>query len=351
MELFEASTTQYRLSVPLTQYRVVKFGGTERPNPLARVHLKQMIEECEDLYPGIHIWFKRKVAPDLETGARSAILLYQGEEPVASAVIRNNDHAKLCSLRIKPGHQHSMLGHYLLDLVALGLRHKPGQKSFTETIHFTLPESMWVEYGSFFEKYGFTCKGEATAQYRLFDRELACSAKFSEVIRHALLDLPEVLPFIQSDSRESAPEILMSVMPTYLDRILSGKKTVEIRTEFSTRWKGVRVVFYASSPRQELAGEGTIEDITIDTPSSIWERYGDNIGCTRDEYFAYCGPHLKVSALKFRDIQSYRNPVTRIQLETLMSEDLRPPVSFSRVLNMKGWMTAMALSKVLRSSV
>jgi len=210
---------------------------------------------------------------------------------------------------------------------------------------------MWLEYGSFFEKYGFKCHGEAGAQYRLFDRELACSAKFSDVLRYALSDLPNVMPLIRQAGEDSAPEILMSVMPTYLDRILSGKKTVEIRTEFSTRWKGVRVVFYASSPRQELAGEGTIEDVTIDTPSSIWERYGDNIGCTRDEYLAYCGPHLKVSALKFRDIQQYRNPVSRLQLETLMSEDLRPPVSYSRVLKQRGWLTAVALSKVLRTSI
>jgi predicted transcriptional regulator len=304
-----------------------------------------MIEECEDLYPGIDGWFKRKVSPDIEKGKRSAILIYSGEDPVASAVIRKGDQAKLCSMRITPGNQHSWLGHYMMSLVALDLRHQ------ANSIHFTLPESMWEEYGEFFAKYGFICHGEAGHQYRLFDEELACSAPYQSVFQKVLSELHDVLVQMQLPKEKPLPELLMSIKPLFVDRILEGKKTVEIRTEFPVRWKGARVVFYASDPRQELAGEGVIEDVTIDTPTNIWERFGLSIGCTRDEYLGYCGPHLRVSALKFKDVIPYLNRVPRSQLEVLMDEDLRPPVSYARVLKNRGWLTAISLSKVLRTSI
>ncbi len=341
----------YKVSKPKSGLSVVKFGGPERPDPLARSHLKQMIEECEDLYPGIDAWFKKKVSPELDRGRRSAILIYSDSEPIASAVVRRGEDAKLCSMRITPGHQHKWLGHYLLALVALELRHKAGFKQFTESMHFTLPESMWEEYGQFFEKYGFKCHGEAGIKYRLFDKELACSAQFRDVLQRVIKELPDIHVQLQLPNDNSVPELLMSITPKYVERILLGKKTVEIRTEFPTRWKGARVVFYASSPRQELAGEGTIEDVTIDTPTNIWERYGVTIGCTREEYLGYCGHSSKVSALKFKDVFPYANPIPRSQLETLMDDELRPPVSYSRLLQSRGWFTAVSLSNVLRTSI
>lgn len=341
-----------RKIIPLSEspssIRIVKFGGLDRPDDLAHSHLQQLIEECEDLYPGIDAWFKRKVSPGLDTGERSAILIYNGLEPVGSAVIRNDSQAKLCSLRVKSSFQHSAMGHLLMDLIALELRHPKSGFGFAKSIHFTLPESMWVEYGDYFKKYGFHCLGPANNQYRLFDNELACSADFREVLKQALLDLPDTLSQIQFYGSRRLPDILMSIRPCFANKILSGSKKIEVRTEFSVRWKGAKVVFYASDPQQELVGEGVIDDISIDTPSNIWERYGDLIGCSHEEYLQYCGFRTRVSALRFENVLPYKNRIPRAQLQVLMDEDLRPPISFNRLSNNRGWRTAVSLNSILK---
>ena len=73
--------------------KVIKFGGDYVPPPDSLGHLATMVEECEDLYPGIDIWFKKKVVPGLKESNRVAFLVYHDDRPIGSAVVRKDDDA------------------------------------------------------------------------------------------------------------------------------------------------------------------------------------------------------------------------------------------------------------------
>ncbi|MDP8239331.1 MAG: ASCH domain-containing protein [Candidatus Hatepunaea meridiana] len=336
----------YQNSKTNSKIQIVKFGGKDRPDETAHNHLKIMIEEYEDLYPGIDLWFKKKVSPDIESGSRHGILVYSGETPIGSAILKKNEFAKLCSMRVVSSHQLEGIGSLLMALVGLELRHHR-----TKRIHFTIPEDIWTKHLEFFVNYGFTDCGHAGTQYRLFDKEIACSASFNNIWRRITETLPDLLDDIQLDSNHSLPEIILSLHPHFAESILSGKKTVEIRSRFPARRKGALVFFYATHPSQELVGQAVIADVDIKSPIDIWEKYSAEIGCSYEEYKNYCGNRKKMTAIKFENIIPYRNKVSRAQLEVLLQNNLHPPQSYGILQNNRSWRAAISLSTILRNSI
>ncbi len=324
--------------------RIVKFGGEYFPKDDELDHLKKMIEECEDLYPGIDIWFKKKVSSDLITGERQAILIYSNDKPIGSAILRKGDNAKLCSMRVVESFQKDGIGSLLMALIGLELR-----RNKIKDIHFTIPENIWDSNIPFFEDYGFQNHGEAENQYRLFFKEFACSSNFSNVWNQVMETLPNLLLDSQLNEEHPLPEILLSLHPRYAEKILSGEKTVEIRRGFPSKWKGSLVTFYATSPQQELVGEAVISNVESNTPDYIWQKYERDIGCSHEEYKIYCNGKAKISALKFNHVIPYRNRTSRVHLEMILDRDLRPPQSYNIVRNNSGWMAAVSLGKLMRN--
>ena len=138
--------------------------------------LKTMIEEYEPLYPGIDLWFRKKVAPELAKGKRRhGIIIYHDDKPVGSAIIRKGEHVKICSMRVTPDYQHKHLGRALMAAITFGVY--PQAKTF----HFTIPEELWESHKGFFEQYGFRVQEPSKKQYRAFSQELACSASYNQV--------------------------------------------------------------------------------------------------------------------------------------------------------------------------
>src|SRR5262249_44846672 len=154
-------------------------------------------------------------------------------------------------------------------------------------IHFTLPESLWRDRGGFFQSFGFTSAELADSQYRLFDRELACTAPFPIVWDSMLSKIPKLAHLYAFGGFAPDNQLLMSVKPECADRIMSGKKTVELRRKFSTRWMGYRINIYASAPVMSMVGEARIAGVVVNRPEVIWERFHNEIGCSRAEFDTY----------------------------------------------------------------
>jgi predicted transcriptional regulator len=307
-----------------------------------------MIEESEDLYPGIDIWFKKKVTPELQKGSRHAIIVYSDGEPVGSAVIRRGSEAKLCSMRVLDDFQSDGIGSLLMALITLELHNNINRKtSSCSNIHFTIPEDIWDNYQLFFKDYGFNMHGLSGHQYRQHTKELACVSSYRNTWDKVMETLPDLLIDLQLSDENPTPEILLSVHPKYAENILNGKKTIEIRKNFPTRWAGSSVAFYATDPIQMLLGQAIISYVETDSPENIWEKYYNNICCSYDEFIRYCGNKTKVSALKFEQITPYNRGIRRTELELHMKANLIPPQSYNIIRNNKGWDAAVSLGKIL----
>ncbi len=125
------------------------------------------------------------------------------------------------------------------------------------------------------------------------------------------------------------PEILISIKPRYLDSILSGRKTVELRKQSTRILPGTRLLLYASSPQCAVIGEARVafrEELRIE---ELWVKHGAAAAISRDELDAYyAGADLGV-VLGLATVRSY--PVA-LPLRSLRdaSAGFRPPQSYMR---------------------
>jgi len=303
--------------------------------------LKRLVEMVDEKYPGIDIWFKKKVLPGLKEKERFAYLIYHKNLPVGSAIIKKGKEAKLCSMRIAPGHQYEGIGSLLISLLGREVRNYAGK------IHFTAPESTYIKYKSFFDKWGFKCLGQATVQYRLFDIELLCEVDTKRLWHNVIQNLDKLFDQFTLVGNPTHPDIVISIKPEYANEIKNKKKRVEIRRKFNKKWEGAYAMLYASKPAQEFFGEARINKVIEDSPKEIWRLFNSDLGVDENKFYQYGNGAEKVSALVFSDIEIFSNSILKGQVEILLNEQLNPPQSYFGVKKSTNWPTTALLNYLL----
>jgi len=302
---------------------------------------KNLLIENEEMYPDIQKWFDRKVIPGLRSQERTAFVGYLNEKPIVTAVVKKGKQAKFCHLRISDDFQNINLGELFFSLMALEAR------GFAEEIHFTLPESLWTSKSDFFKSFGFKEIEKAGTQYRNWDKELQCSAPFNTVWSAFLKKLPKLTEAFSISGFSMDNTLLLSLRPEYANMILKGKKNVEIRKKFSSRWLMHRVNLYSSFPECSIVGEALIRYICIGNPDNIWENYHDQIGCTKEEYDEYIGNANEIYALFLDEIKPYRDTIPISQLSYYLKKNLTPPQSYSVIKENTSWSNAVSIAALL----
>jgi predicted transcriptional regulator len=325
--------------------KLIKFGGEAQPSSVFLRELKLLVEECENLYPGIDLWFRKKVLPGFKDRDRKGYLIRIGERPVGATILRLGKDAKICSLRVVPEHQGMDLGELLFALAALELRGAARQ------VHFTAPTQLWEDKLSFFDKLGFEYKGLAGQQYRLFDQEISAGCEFTKFWKQILALLPGIGRSLSSPNEASRYSLIISMKPEYAKSIMAGSKRVEIRRRFSEKWTGSRAIVYSSSPERAFVGEIRLGKITSDTPEKIWENYRTEVGCDRKTFLKYCSGQESVSAIEISDVHQFAVPLLETQVEHLIQQDIKVPQSHCEIKLNSAWPAAVTLNHLLRASL
>jgi predicted transcriptional regulator len=329
-------------------FRFVKLGAMDAQRSTDELKvLRGLIGTNQPMYPNIERWFDMKVLPGLKSSERIAWIAYEGDEAIATAILKLGRKSKFCHLRIHQNFQDLDLGRMFFTQMTFEARH------LAKEIHFTLPESLWYEKAKFFESFGFARAVKSLRQYRHGDTELSCCAPVPTVWSAALKRLPQLMPKFSVGGYSLNNEILVSIKPKYAHQILSGAKLVEIRKKFSNRWIGRRAVLYASSPEKALVGEATVSSVTSGHPADIWARFGPSIGCSSGEFEAYVGSATKVSAIELDDAVPYKQPIGLAQVSHLVEADLRPPQSFCDLRlddEESAWAKAVSVASLLHGN-
>ena len=284
--------------------------------------LKNLIVANEEMYPNIAKWFHSKVVPGLKSSERVGYVAYDGDDPIASSVLKLGNQAKFCHLRIKEDFQDCNLGDIFFLQMTLEIRRN------TKEVHFTLPESLWTQKREFFRKFGFGTATKAKRQYRQGDVELICSASFQSVWSAALQRLPNVMNKFNVAGYSLNNGMLLSIRPKYADLVLRGAKLVEIRRKFAEKWLGQRATLYATRPVGALVGEATMSAITSAPPEEVWAEYGSVLGCEKAEFDLYVQGCERVCAIELIDVLPYPDRISLDQITHILKEDLRPPQSY-----------------------
>lgn len=104
-------------------------------------------------------------------------------------------------------------------------------------------------------------------------------------------------------------DILMSIKPLYVDMLVAGCKTVEIRKRAVRAPAGARVWIYATRPRQQVVAFARLEEVALEAPDRIWHVFGDRVGIDRSEFDAYVGEAEVVAALCLTEITELDAPL------------------------------------------
>lgn len=307
------------------------------------INLRNLILENEPMYPNIGGWFDRKVISGVKSSERIAYIGYVDEEPAVSAVIKRGESTKFCHLKIRENLQDIHLGEAFFALMGLEAR------SFAKEVHFTLPESLWEKEKEFFKTFGFIKAIKSRHQYRLFEDELRCSSPFSRVWDAVLEKLPKIARIFSLEGYSLDNRVLMSIKAKYAEKVLSGEKRVEVRKKFSKKWSGHKVSLYASRPKSSLVGQALISKVIIAKPNTVWDKFGDQIGCTKEEFKRYVGSVSEVYAVVLEHVTPYRNSIPLKEVSNLTKKQLRPPQNYYNLDQNRDWIEAVSMGAFLQS--
>ena len=291
--------------------------------------IKGLLCESAHLYPGIHQWWDKHVKYDLPSGRRVVTVLENHGQVEGVFIGKKGEHAKLCTLRLRPSTQ----GHGLGRTLALaGLQRL--LDSHTQDVHVTVSQGADQNCAPFFEALGFVRRAIARGRYIKGVDEFVyhCPAP---AIRHLLHDhlsalAESTLYGLRPLPRSSANTIVMSLKPHFAELFLSGRKTVEFRRQFSGQHAGSRAVFYVSSPVRSFVFSAVATKVDHATTSQLWSEYRAPGGVRKETFDEYFRGTQHGYAIVFERVEPFAEPLpldsARAQLP-----DLRPPQSFMRV--------------------
>lgn len=118
--------------------------------------------------------------------------------------------------------------------------------------------------------------------------------------------------------------ILLSVKPTFVHEIMTGKKLYEFRKQVFKHTEVKTVVIYASSPVCKVIGQFEIGNIIKDTPVNVWEKTKLHSGISESFYFRYFENRDIAYAIEITNIIAYPKPLSLQDFR----DGIRPPQSF-----------------------
>jgi predicted transcriptional regulator len=124
--------------------------------------------------------------------------------------------------------------------------------------------------------------------------------------------------------------VLISIKPEYVQMILSGDKSVEIRNRPVKLQPGTLLWIYSTLPKGCLEAVAVVHSTEFDAPSVIWKRHYNRIGVSWNVFLRYVNGSAHVSAIFLKDVARL---VPSLTLHDLRSEieGFNPPQFLRRI--------------------
>lgn len=119
--------------------------------------------------------------------------------------------------------------------------------------------------------------------------------------------------------------LFMSIRPQFVEAILAGTKTVELRRTRPNVEVGSLVIFYSSTPTRAIVGWASLAGMVEGTPCQLWDNHGARTAIAEDEYDTYFAGAEAAYGLELEDVVQAVKPVP---LATIRSLGIEPPQSW-----------------------
>jgi Uncharacterized conserved protein len=103
---------------------------------------------------------------------------------------------------------------------------------------------------------------------------------------------------------EEMSEILISINPEFVEKIISGEKRYEFRTRIAK--KGVKkLIIYCTFPTMKVLAEAEIKSIIALSPEELWEKTSEHAGISKDRFFRYFAGRKMAYAYELGKVTPY----------------------------------------------
>lgn len=121
--------------------------------------------------------------------------------------------------------------------------------------------------------------------------------------------------------------LLLSIHSRYVEKIVRGEKTVELRRHRPRLSVGERIAVYATAPRKALVGMVTVVDVQVAAPDELWPSVSQVSGISRQQYNDYFSGSRRAVGIFFAIEEILKHPVSLESLRDLWP-GFQPPQSF-----------------------
>lgn len=122
-------------------------------------------------------------------------------------------------------------------------------------------------------------------------------------------------------------DALISIKPRFVDQIVSGVKTVEIRRRRMNMPAGTHLWIYSTKPAACVRAVARVRDTVTDLPSNLWQLIANASSVSKSDYLAYVAGSPSVTAIFLEHVEEL-DPVLELAKIRTKIPDFHPPQSF-----------------------
>lgn len=124
--------------------------------------------------------------------------------------------------------------------------------------------------------------------------------------------------------------ILISIKPVFVKKIISGKKRVEIRRRRLRINQGDKLWIYSSLPAARVEAIAMVRSVSYGPPSELWPFVSDVADITAEAYESYLAGSNEACAIFLGEIEELVEPVSLDSIRT-HNPRFQPPQFFHRL--------------------
>lgn len=121
--------------------------------------------------------------------------------------------------------------------------------------------------------------------------------------------------------------LFLSIHPRFVDKILSGEKTIELRRRRPRSVAGEWIAIYATTPERQLRGIARVTEVRVGGVRDMWPEARLQAGVTKKEYESYFSECERAVGIVLADPVSFAEPVSLERLRELWP-NFQPPQGF-----------------------
>lgn len=125
--------------------------------------------------------------------------------------------------------------------------------------------------------------------------------------------------------------LFIAVKPGYANKLISGKKDIELRKMKPNVQSGDYVIIYASAPVKAVVGFGKVKAIIMCSPQEMWNKHSERLGIDKQGFYSYYNGYNKAVGIEFEIIKPVA-PIGLLELRTV-DPNFHPPQIYRYVTN------------------